>query len=123
MNETPWPPALRYRFYRAWNTQMLGLAVALLSPAVQFNTPLALTFFFGGAVVMIDGAAMSRGAMREAGRSMRWRNHTPRLEDWPPLATRRLDAAQPGLRRWADASTAAVLVAAAIGYARSMILT
>lgn len=102
---------------------MLGMAVALLSPAVQFNVAIAPVFFFGGAVVMFCGAVMSRGAMREAGRSTGWRNYTPRLEDWPPLATRRLDPDQPDLRRWADVSTAAVLVAAAIGYVGSMVLT
>jgi hypothetical protein len=123
MDTTPWPPALRYRFYRAWNIQMFGLAVAALAPALQFIQALALISFFSGAAILFCGAIMSRSALREAGRPSRWRNFTPRLEDWPPLAVRRFDPDQADLRRWADASTAAAIVAIAIGYAATTLLS
>ena len=79
MDSTPWPPALRHRFYRAWNIQMFGLAVAALAPALQFIQALALISFFSGAAILFCGAIMSRSAF------------TPRLEDRPPLAVRRCD--------------------------------
>jgi hypothetical protein len=119
MGDTIWPPALRYRFYRAWNIQMFGLAAVALAPAFQFNAAVVLVVFVSGGSVMFCGAIMSRSALRDAGRSTRWRNFTPRLKDWPPLAVRRFDPDHADLRRWADASTVAVVVALAIAYATS----
>jgi hypothetical protein len=77
MGDTTWPPELRYRFYRAWNIQMFGLAALALAPAFQFSAAVALVFFVGGGSVMFCGAIMSRSARREADRSTRWRNFTP----------------------------------------------
>lgn len=111
-----WPTELRYRFYRAWIVSAYGFAAVPTAVVLQFSEPLAIAIALVGIAVCASGWYVAYHALLEAGRS-RWRARSPRFEDLPPVAIRRLDPDDDRLRRWADGAVAAVVVCFVIGWA------
>jgi hypothetical protein len=111
-----WPTELRYRFYRAWIVGAYGFAAVPTAAVFQFAEPLAIAIALVGFTVSASAWYVAYHALREAGRS-RWRARSPRIEDLPPLAIRRLDPDDARLRRWADGAAAALVVCFVIGWA------